>query len=178
MKTLYVNWYGPYTREEIMRYQQCNDVVNEDLHREGLYLILGKPMYAQILRYYIGKTETEFAQRYLNHQKLDELYRERRIYLGKIVDPRQDQKENIDLAEWMYIYFSENETFRCANEKKTVNPPRDDCSIITLFYKRNGQEYERVKRNRRIILPEFMRWDAQESTLYYAERLARYRLEQ
>ena len=173
MKTLYVNWYGPYTSEDIEGGNQCSDD-KPNLSGEGLYWIIGKPPRARRLHYYIGKTTNTYTIRFYNHQKLKYLERDRKIYLGKVVHPMQYQYQNIDIAESMYIYFSQGGCIASENERKTQKAIETDCVIVSQFFKEDGTTYERLPKWLRIV-PQFMLWDAEQKTLYYATKLDIYK---
>jgi hypothetical protein len=67
MRTFILNWYGPYTNDEVVADRESGN---------GLYLFTGKVKYqrsSEIL--YCGITEDTFRNRLLKHHKKDEVYK-------------------------------------------------------------------------------------------------------
>ena len=146
IKNLCVNWYASYTYDDIKNGKQCLTCLSDDLDGNGLYLITGKRFGNKKQSYYFGKTEKSYKKRFANHKILERLWREKTIYLGKLVQPMDFNRRHLELAEWCYIYFSQNfcDEMICENDRKSIKPPAYDCTIISFFHDRQGKKYERI----------------------------------
>ena len=173
MKTYYVNWHGPYIYEDICYDVQCQEEKPEGLHKNGLYVFIGKRKYAHA-KYlqYIGITEGSFRNRFLQHHKAGEINRELSIWLGKIIVPKKYHRDALETVEHMLAYFVQPEM----NEMKTCNPPKIDCTVISRFYFPKSN----TLRTRIPLLlqniPDVMLWDQENGRFHYSDRLHDYTL--
>lgn len=121
-KTIIVDWYGPYEREEIE---------NNPNWGNGLYLASGFLKHKQSEEiHYCGITEGSFADRHSNHHKLPRITRNLKLWLGKIAYPTRPTRQILELAESIIIYFWQP----TLNEKKTANAP-SPVTLISRWYK-------------------------------------------
>lgn len=124
MRTVILNWSGPYTFEEVL---WGTDLSN------GLYLMTGKRAYERISTIqYCGITERRFAQRIKEHHKIDEIKRDRRFWLAQIEYPQTFDREVLEMTEKIIVW-----TWQLPlNEKKKYTPPQP-TTILNFWFKRD-----------------------------------------
>jgi G:T-mismatch repair DNA endonuclease (very short patch repair protein) len=124
MRTFIINWYGPYTLDEVTYEAESGD---------GIYLITGKLKYQRnpdIL--YCGITEGTFYNRFKYHHKKDLVFREQRFWLGKIKYPVNFNRNDLETAEKIIIYVWEPRL----NERKKVSPPTQ-TTLLSFWFKKD-----------------------------------------
>jgi hypothetical protein len=123
--TVIVNWYGPYTYEEI---EEKRDWKN------GLYLATGKLKYKQrsATIQYCGITEGSFYRRFKNHHKIYAINRELKFWIGTITYPDDASRYFLEMAESMIIFFWEPEL----NERKKLTLPTS-ITLINKWFKKD-----------------------------------------
>jgi len=121
MKTIILNWYGPYSDENI------ND---EKEFGSGIYIITGKQKYErEAVIQYCGITERTFKQRLSEHHKKESILKDRKYWLAEIIYPKKTNRSLLELAEKIIIYFWQP----ALNEKKIISQP-DPTTIINQWF--------------------------------------------
>lgn len=140
-----INWHGPYDIHN----------VKDSKPYSGIYLLAGKRKYQRESEIqYCGITENAFYRRFANHHTINEITREREIWLGELVYPEQWSREHLEAAEALIIYFWQPEL----NDKKKVNAPQKAITVISHWLKRDG----RPRMKQRAIykdLDDVLSWD-------------------
>ena len=173
MKTCYVNWYGPYSLEEIYAGEPEQEL---GVSGNGLYMFTGRRrcQRGNPTLQYIGITKQSYAVRFKAHHRLHEIPNECSIWLGQLDHLDKASSESvgkaIELVESMLIYFCDQTLL---NERKIANPPKESCSVFSRYFNRQG---ERRLRQRRLFqpLPDVMVWERENNVLYYSYRLQQY----
>lgn len=174
MQTIFIHWHGPFSWEDIDNSSCSSGEFPANLLDNGLYAITGKCKYQREARLqYIGITKQEFKRR-LNSgdHKSHQVTREKKIWLGSIAYKRSISRNILELAESMLIYFND-EKVKGLNEKKTVNPPKENCALISMFFKNISQEmYQNCPKIVRLI-PEIIIWNKDDGIFMKQPRLSR-----
>ena len=177
MKTIFVNWHGPFAYEEIKnRHHYLSGDSTKYLEGNGLYAITGSVKYQRgkpILQY-IGITEKPYAERFRNHHILEKVTRDVNFWLGKVVNSAGATRKDFEDAEYIMVFFNSAAPL---NERKGVNPPKFECSVISKFFKGNKMiPYKNVPA---IVhdLPEVMIWNPETLELQYCRKLKIFKLE-
>lgn len=142
-----VNWYGPYTYEEI---ENNNNLEN------GLYLATGKLKYERNATIqYCGITKGSFRQRFRNHHKVHEINKEQKFWIGLIKYPDNPPRYCLEMAESMIIYFWQPKL----NEKKKMSIP----TPITLINKWFKKDHTPRRRQHTMCknLADVLSWDGE-----------------
>ena len=100
-----VDWYGPYSVEEALQAATYE-------YGSGLYVGIGKCRYERgsSRPQYIGLSKN-LASRIANHQKLPEITREAKLWLGEVATSEPPGKKkritsvSLDYAEWLHAFF-------------------------------------------------------------------------
>jgi len=122
MKTIILNWYGPYNDENI------KDEVD---FGNGLYLITGMAKRQRFDRIqYCGITERTFLKRFddKNHKRLL-VTKNREYWLAEVIYPKKVKKDILELAETTLIYFWQTPL----NERKKASVPNPTTLINRWF---------------------------------------------
>ncbi|MDK9716247.1 MAG: hypothetical protein OEL86_19400 [Sulfuritalea sp.] len=133
MKTVILNWYGPYNDSSLS---------NEKEFGYGLYLITGKKKsQRESVIQYCGITERSFRSRFLdaNHKK-NEVTREREYWLAEVDYPKRISRSTLEITEKLIIYFWQP----TLNERKVLSIP-DPTTVINRWYKPDGEPRIRQK---------------------------------
>jgi hypothetical protein len=125
-----IDWYGPYSR------QQAKEVSKDFV--DGLYLGIGKRRHqrSDAAPLYIGLSGT-LAARIANHQTLDKITREAKLWLGEIsssnVPGRRLKKTpaTLDMTEWVHAYFLGFPL----NIKKKKKPPTRPVTVLNRWWR-------------------------------------------
>lgn len=127
MKTIILNWYGPYNEESICDEKEfCN----------GLYLITGKQLYErEPTIQYCGITQNSFYNRFKNHHKKDFVTRDREYWLSDLEYPKKTTKELLELSETIIIYFWQPSL----NDRKKNYLPEKPTTVISKWFKISGE---------------------------------------
>jgi hypothetical protein len=146
MRTFIINWYGPYTFDEVV---EDRDTGN------GLYLFTGRIKHqrrnAEIL--YCGITEDTFRNRLLKHHKKDQVYKEQFFWLGDVQYPVDFDRSDLETAEKIIIYFWDP----VLNDKKKVSPPTKTTLLNFWFKKDLTPRINQLEIYRN--LPDVISWD-------------------
>lgn len=124
MQTFIINWFGPYTFDEV--------TIDSELGN-GIYLITGKQKYQRntdIL--YCGITEGTFYNRFKRHHKKEYVYRDENFWLGNFAYPLEVSRNTLETAEKIIIYF----WGPVLNDRKKVTPPKP-TTLLNFWFKRN-----------------------------------------
>ncbi|WP_457630818.1 hypothetical protein [Oceanithermus sp.] len=125
MKVLMLNWYGPYTDDELY------DLGNWG---KGLYLITGKQRKQRYSRIqYCGYTTQSYVSRLSRHHKAPQVTRDRRYWLSEAAFPKRVTAELLRRAERMVIYFWEPSL----NERGIYTPP-EPTTLISRWFRKDG----------------------------------------
>lgn len=120
--TIKVHWTGPYSIEEI------------DEQENGLYFVSGKRKYGRVEQIqYCGITEGRYLNRFANHHKLPLVTKDLEIWLGQIVYPTSFNRQHLETAESMIVYFWQP----ALNERKCYHPPKP-TTLISHWFKKDG----------------------------------------
>lgn len=123
--TIIVNWRGPFSYDEIE--------ANSDWGN-GLYLASGKLKYERDANIqYCGITEGSYIKRFRNHQKVHEIVKQQKFWIGSISYPNETSRHYLEMAEWMIIYFWKPEL----NERKKMLLP-NSISLINKWFKKDN----------------------------------------
>lgn len=125
MKTVILNWYGPYTDDDLKQEKELGN---------GLYLITGKRMYqhgdSEIQ--YCGITEGKFCSRLSDtHHRKNEVTRNRNFWLSEVKYPLEVNRELLEFAEKIIVYFWQPEL----NDRKKISVPKETTVINRWFTK-------------------------------------------
>lgn len=122
--TIIVEWYGPYTYDEISENPEWEN---------GLYLATGKLKYErEATIQYCGITEGSFYRRLKNHHKVHEINREQEFWIGEVAYPSNASRYFLEMAESMIVYFWQPEL----NERKKLSLPKP-ITLLNKWYKGN-----------------------------------------
>ncbi|MDO9067908.1 MAG: hypothetical protein Q7W05_05575 [Deltaproteobacteria bacterium] len=129
-----IDWYGPYTSSE-----EAIAAAKSD-YNQGLYVGIGKRRYehGSSKPQYIGLSKN-LANRLESHQKLPEITREIKLWLGEVATPEPSGSKNkkttatLDYAEWLHAYFLQLPL----NEKKKVSPPPRPLTVLNRWWKKD-----------------------------------------
>ncbi len=125
MQTFIINWYGAYAFEEISY---------ENNFGNGIYLITGKQKHQRNSEIqYCGITEDSFYNRLKSHRKKDVVCRERKFWLGEFLYPKKIDRNVLETAEKIIIYFWQPNL----NERKKVSPP-EPTTILNFWFKKDN----------------------------------------
>ena len=177
MKTLYVNWYGPFTHDEIIKAHGRNEEVvegqigptREDLKGNGLYAFTGKKkgQRSDACLQYIGITERSFKARFAEPHNHWDINREEKIWLGKVIN-QEGVREPLENVESILVAFCQPPL----NSKK-LYLPNFECAVISDFFKKNMEPYKAVGSIIREI-PEIVIWDCAAKKIRYTQKLLSY----
>ncbi|SHN51990.1 hypothetical protein [Desulfovibrio litoralis] len=176
METIYINWHGPFTRDDINCENHCKDDDCLCLSGNGLYALFGMQKYERKAKLqYIGLTQRRYIDRFNekqdteNQHRINDISRNLMIWLGKVETPKRTVKREIlEAAEYALIYFSEPQM----NEKKTIYAPKFDCTVISRFFHKNSDKLR--KRIPKLLndIPDVISWNASpRNELHYCTRL-------
>lgn len=173
MKTIYLNWYGPFTYDAIKNGVHCTDEGCEFLEGYGLYAFTGKKKNQRQDAYlqYIGITERPYSQRVNEHKigKLNEINRDQKIWLGKIGYEDEPVLKDLKDAEYILVYFNASDLL---NKAKKSNAPKFKCAVISQFFKKDMKPYKNVPSIMHDI-PEVLIWTpTDEAKLRYCRKLS------
>ncbi|MCX7300160.1 MAG: hypothetical protein NTX73_07230 [Rhodobacterales bacterium] len=136
-----VNWFGPYDLDS------ANEAARKD-YQHALYMCLGKKKHERDRALqYIGigsKVHTRLTE---GHHKLQDVTRERQIWLGEIETAEPSGKKlkvtkaTLDYAEWLHARFLKLPL----NEKKTKALPPRSVTVLNRWFK---VDYETPRRKR------------------------------
>ncbi len=168
MKTYYVNWYGPYSLEDVY----ADIPARLGVFGNGLYMFTGRLRYqrGEPALQYVGITKQPYLARFRNHRRIVEIPRECSIWLGQLDHIDKQEDDDLKLVESMLIYFCDQALI---NEQQTRNPPKESCSVFSRYFNREGKRMLRQKRLFR-PLPDVMCWEKENGVLYYSYRLQHY----
>ncbi|OCH43724.1 hypothetical protein [Aliivibrio fischeri] len=122
--TIIVEWYGPYTYDDIYDNPEWNN---------GLYLATGKRKHEREASIqYCGITEGSFINRFKNHHKIPEITREQEFWLGEVAYPSEVSRHYLEMAESMIVYFWQP----TLNDRKKLSIPRP-ITLINKWYKKD-----------------------------------------
>jgi hypothetical protein len=167
MQTIYINWYGPFSEEEILENSHCTD--NAKLMSNGLYALVGKLKKKRDCKLqYIGITTRKFRSRFRDRGHIiHDITRELAIWIGKTAYTRKTQRSLLEAAEYMLIHFSDSEELQ--NKRKTQNPPNGSYTVLSQFLTKTGDKhYMRLHQTVRAI-PGVLIWE--NNRLRYCTRL-------
>lgn len=136
-----VDWFGPYDLDE------AREVAKSD-YAHALYMCLGRRSYqrAQMLQY-IGIGQNVYTRLKADHHKLQEVTRERQLWLGEIATAEPSGKKlkvtraTLDYAEWLHARFLKLPL----NEMKTKALPPRSVTVLNRWFK---TDYETPRRKR------------------------------
>lgn len=167
MKIYCVSWRGPYSLDEIV----SSDFADEDPNI--IYILVGKRIYERGDNkiQYIGISGQGARARLRYHHKAENVRHDPTVWIGHI-DKSDVERNDLELAESVLVYFSQPPL----NEKKTSNAPKESCSVISRYYKKNGDVYKNQK-SYLTMLPDVLMWSKEENKLFYANKLASYDIE-
>lgn len=131
-KAALINWYGPYTFEEMKEEKEWGD---------GIYLVTGKLKYKKKADiHYCGITERNFYGRFKRNSKLEKIERDKEFWVGEIDYPNQHKRDILELIENLIIYYWQPEL----NEKKKRKVP-EEVTIINKWFTQNEEvRYEQA----------------------------------
>lgn len=142
-ESIVINWHGPVAPEEIDSY-----------HEGGLYVVTGYKRYQRNDQIqYVGITERNFSARLSRHHKIEEVTRDRRIWVGQIVYPNEASRTKLERAEGMLIYALKP----ALNERKKFTLPRPALVVSHWFNAKDAPRF-----NRQGIFsnfPDVISWD-------------------
>lgn len=169
MKTIYLNWYGPFTYDDISNGRHCAERYTKCLEGNGLYAITGKEKYKHNASLqYIGITTQAYVKRFYNHHKLDKINRDVKIWLGNLSSLRTTTKRHLEDVEYILVYFNDASYL---NERKITQAPNFDYAVISKFFKKDGiSPYKNVPAIVRDI-PEVLIWNHGVKELRYCRKL-------
>ena len=123
--TIIIHWKGPFLLEDV----QASEFGN------GLYLFTGKRKHERIEQIqYFGITEGLYRNRFNNyHHKIFEVTRDLSIWLGEIAYPSGFNRQHLETAEAILIYFWQPNL----NDRKKVTPPKA-TTLISHWFKPDG----------------------------------------
>jgi hypothetical protein len=125
MKTIILNWFGPYTFEEVLSDKESGN---------GLYLATGKRAYERVSKIqYCGITERGFAKRLKTHHKVNQITNDREFWLGKIEYPQNHNREILEVAEKIIVW-----TWQLPLNEKKKDTPSKPTTIIHFWFNREG----------------------------------------
>jgi hypothetical protein len=138
MKTIILNWSGPYSLAEVREDRETGN---------GLYLLTGKRRYERNSTIqYCGITEKTFSERFRNHHKIFEITKEQKIWLAEVEYPKNFDRGILEMAEKIIIW-----TWQLpSNDKKKVSPS-EPVTILHFWFNKNGKP----RRNQVSILKGF-----------------------
>jgi hypothetical protein len=151
LNLLVVDWFGPYSEDD--------PSISANQWGNCLYAFTGKRKYDRrddIL--YFGITEGNITSRLRRHHKIDEVTRNRKLWLGWFEQPGKWNRRHLELAEHCLVHYWKP----WLNEKKVGKPPRDTVLISRWFYPFYAGEKERVRTNRpRVmnVIPDAIWWN-------------------
>ncbi|HPS31663.1 MAG TPA: hypothetical protein PLZ43_15520 [bacterium] len=126
-----IDWYGPFQKSEAFK------KIEENSFKKGLYLLTGKVKYQRDKScvQYIGLSK-DILKRLKNHEKVDQITKEQKIWLGKVASCGISGKKSkvtdrrIDDAESAMIYFM------CPpmNKRKKKNPPQNTTTVVNRWW--------------------------------------------
>jgi hypothetical protein len=128
-----VDWYGPYSPDEA----KVSSRIDYD---SGLYLGIGKRKHQKsaAVPQYIGLSKN-LAARLSNHNKLPDISRESRLWLGEVATAHVPGKKlkktqaTLDLAEWALTYFMAIPM----NSKKRKSPPDRAITLLNRWWRKD-----------------------------------------
>ena len=171
MKTIYVNWYGPFTKEDIDAAYDSLNKSKKSLLRYGLYAWTGKiknQRGEQCLQY-IGITSWSYKGRFGDKtHKHWSITKDKRVWLGKIDCNKREYIDEMNEAEHILVSCCQSPL----NDTK-YNPPAFDCAVISRFFKKDMTPYIRIGSIIREI-PEVVIWDSTSEEFRYTEKLTIY----
>jgi hypothetical protein len=125
MLTFILNWYGPYTSQ---------DLENDKEFGNGVYLITGKQSYERkSVIQYCGITKGTFYNRIKNHHKKEYVKKEMNFWLSNFTYPTEITRKELELAETIIVFFWQPSL----NEKKKFSIP-NSTTIVNLWFKIDG----------------------------------------
>jgi len=163
MKTIHVNWYGPFTLDEVD--EAAEQVSKEErrdkssLHGYGLYAWTGRKIGQHTAvgagLHYIGITEDRYTNRFSdeNHKYRKLVRSEKKIWLGKIQGQEVVTRSDLEAAESIFVSY----LHPSLNATK-LNLPKFSCTVISKFCKKDMEPYQRIPSIISII-PELVIWD-------------------
>jgi hypothetical protein len=140
--TILIHWHGPY--------KSIEEIEGEN----GLYLLTGKRKYEpQEQIQYCGITEDSFYCRLVNHQRINEITRDLRIWLGTIAYPEVTDRSHLWVAEKMLVYFWQP----ALNTQLRYHPPQA-TNLISQWFFCDGEPRHHQKAIYQ-DLPDVICWD-------------------
>ena len=178
MKTIHINWYGPFTLEEIDKNFENEKEINrrkkDSLYRNGFYVWTGKTQgqHSEHIQY-IGITERAFVDRFwaTEHKNWYIAKKDKKVWIGKITNAKTT-REDFEDAEYILVSYCKRNNQARLNEKKT-NLPQFSCTVISSFFKKDESRYEKVPSIIRAI-SEVVIWDAETGEIRDVQKLNRY----
>ena len=161
METYFVNWYGPFTHDEVNRLYDKNNLY-EGFSGNGLYAWTGKVKRQRnnACLKYIGITSVTFWERFAaKDHKHWNINRDKYVWLGKVQN-KKSTKVDLEAAEYLLISY-------CApilNDQKTDTLPPFSCTVISKFFKKDKTAYQRVPSIIRPI-PDVVIWNHESEKL-------------
>lgn len=126
-----VDWFGPYDLEG------ANKAAGADWEN-GLYMCIGKRPYQRVqTMQYVGIGIHVHTRLKEEHHKLQEVTKQRQIWLGEIVTAEPSGKKikvtpaTLDYAEWLHARFLRLPL----NEKKTKGLPPRSVTVLNRWWK-------------------------------------------
>ena len=168
MRTYLVDWYGPFSDEEVATRSLRKVLDWPELAENGLYIIIGKQKYQKKCRVqYVGISKNTFSQRFANHHVKSIVEREVSIWIGKIDAQDEALRSELELVEHVLLHFSGDTQL---NNRKINSKPSRSCLVVSRFWDKEGTSLDMPDQCFEAI-PAVLVWDKDAETLHYAERL-------
>lgn len=169
LQTIFIHWHGPFLMEEIKCGSCSSGEFAKKLLGNGLYAVTGKLKGQHNARLqYIGITEKGYTTRWDAKHIVHDVTREQKLWLGNVAY-RKSTREILELAETMLVFF--NDEVDLLNQKKRVNPPDEDCTLISMFFKKTTDEMYLKLPSIVRMLPEVLIWHEDTKVLRHKGRL-------
>lgn len=169
MRTIFIHWRGPFLLDEVKNGECKTGEFSKNLFGNGLYAVTGKTKGQHNLRLqYIGITEQNYAARWNTCHIIHQVSREQKLWLGSIAYKRTTRSA-LDLAESMLIFF--NDEVDLLNQMKRASPPKEDCTLISMFFKKTTDEMYLKLPSIVRMLPEILIWHKDSNVLRHKSRL-------
>jgi hypothetical protein len=168
MRTFLVDWYGPFDDTEIATHELRKLLEWPELAENGLYAIIGKKKNQKKCRLqYIGISKNTFAQRFVNHHAIEDVCREKSIWVGKLNLEDEALKSELELVEHALLHFSDDVPM---NDKKKKSLPSRSCIVISRFWDKKGNLVPKADQCFEVV-PSVIIWDYDEGILHYSYEL-------